>query len=619
MSNARPNLVDLPVLTSPTEGTTLFIVQDSAVNQTLTVPLVRTLLNVEGPTGPTGPMGVTGPQGPTGLTGPQGVTGPSGVTGPQGPSGPQGVTGPQGPQGPKGVTGPQGPQGPQGVTGPQGPIGITGPSGPQGVTGPTGPALTTATDLAGGSIGSIPYQYITSGTSFISIGANETLLRSNGTTATWASSSTVKVGYSAQSKQIYISNVNAGSLPALRYPAISAGPNAFDDLSVNSGLTYYIDTKRLTAGSLSLSSGTVSTSTITGALIVTGGAGIGQDLYVGGDLFVTGSFTGGSSGNAVTATNIEGGVLGEIPVQIDVGLTDFITTGLANTVLISNWPSFPTWSNSLILDSNNSSFSTTTGALVVAGGVGIGQDLYVGGEIVAQKLTIEYTTVTTTFVTTDDVITTFNTTQSTGTNSGALVVAGGAGIGRTVNIGGTLFVNSGTVVRGITTVTHTASATSTVSGAFQVIGGIGVGGSMYLNGYLQVGYTTTASYSTGTNGEIRATDEITAYYSSDRNLKENINLISDPITLINQISGYYFDWKDDYIKERGGEDGYFVRKQDVGVIAQEIEKILPQVVATRQNGYKAVKYEKIIPLLIESIKYLSAELDNIKKRFNDSL
>ena len=51
---------------------------------------------------------------------------------------------------------------------------------------------------------------------------------------------------------------------------------------------------------------------------------------------------------------------------------------------------------------------------------------------------------------------------------------------------------------------------------------------------------------------------------------------------------------------------------DVGVLAQELEKVLPEVVTTRDNGYKAVKYEKIIPLLVEAIKELQAEVQELK-------
>ena len=52
---------------------------------------------------------------------------------------------------------------------------------------------------------------------------------------------------------------------------------------------------------------------------------------------------------------------------------------------------------------------------------------------------------------------------------------------------------------------------------------------------------------------------------------------------------------------------------DIGVIAQEIEEVLPEIVATRDNGYKAVYYEKLVPLLIEAVKELKAEVDELKK------
>ena len=123
------------------------------------------------------------------------------------------------------------------------------------------------------------------------------------------------------------------------------------------------------------------------------------------------------------------------------------------------------------------------------------------------------------------------------------------------------------------------------------------------------GVGTAAS---GTTGEIRATNDVTAFYSSDKSLKENIKNIENPLEKISQINGVTFDWTEDYIKQHGGEDKYFVRKNDVGVIAQEIEKVLPQVVATREDGIKAVKYDRIVALLIESIKELKKEIEELK-------
>lgn len=128
-----------------------------------------------------------------------------------------------------------------------------------------------------------------------------------------------------------------------------------------------------------------------------------------------------------------------------------------------------------------------------------------------------------------------------------------------------------------------------------LLGGTGlqVDGISRLNGNLIV-----------TGGDITATGNITAYTSSDKRLKENIVIISSALDKLHMISGYTYDWKDEVISARGGEDGYFVRKHDIGIIAQEILEVIPQAVATKQDGTLAVDYPKIIPLLIEAIKEL---------------
>jgi len=109
-----------------------------------------------------------------------------------------------------------------------------------------------------------------------------------------------------------------------------------------------------------------------------------------------------------------------------------------------------------------------------------------------------------------------------------------------------------------------------------------------------------------TAGAITAGGDITAYYSSDVAFKENISPISQALEKVGLISGYEFDWKDHKDPQVLGKG------HDVGIIAQEVEKVLPEVVITRENGKKAVNYSKIIPLLIESIKELKSELDDLK-------
>jgi len=116
----------------------------------------------------------------------------------------------------------------------------------------------------------------------------------------------------------------------------------------------------------------------------------------------------------------------------------------------------------------------------------------------------------------------------------------------------------------------------------------------------------------GTTGEIRATNDITAFYSSDIALKENIHNIPSASDKIEQLNGVLFDWKQDFIDSKGGEDGYFMRKSDVGVIAQDVEKVLPEIVGTRSDGIKAVKYDRLVALLIEGFKELKQEIKELK-------
>ena len=111
---------------------------------------------------------------------------------------------------------------------------------------------------------------------------------------------------------------------------------------------------------------------------------------------------------------------------------------------------------------------------------------------------------------------------------------------------------------------------------------------------------------TNTSGRFEASNDIVAFSSSDKNWKKNIKNINSPLEKISQINGVEFDWIEDIPFH--GNKGH-----DVGVIAQEIELILPEAVQTRESGMKAVQYDKIIPLLIEAIKELEKQIKELKK------
>jgi hypothetical protein len=118
-----------------------------------------------------------------------------------------------------------------------------------------------------------------------------------------------------------------------------------------------------------------------------------------------------------------------------------------------------------------------------------------------------------------------------------------------------------------------------------------------------------------TDGLIRAENDVIAYATSDRRLKENILPILNALDKVKQIQGVTFDWiplTKEQRKILHGNEGH-----DIGVIAQEIEAVLPELVTTRDNGYKAVKYEKIVALLIEAIKEQQGEIDELKRKINE--
>ena len=110
------------------------------------------------------------------------------------------------------------------------------------------------------------------------------------------------------------------------------------------------------------------------------------------------------------------------------------------------------------------------------------------------------------------------------------------------------------------------------------------------------------------DGELDVTGDITAFASSDERFKDDIVPIPNALDKVLSISGNTFKWN----------NGSKIGQEDTGVIAQEIEKLeLPGVTTVRETGTHAVNYEKLVPLLIESIKELSGKVDNLEKDLKD--
>jgi hypothetical protein len=130
------------------------------------------------------------------------------------------------------------------------------------------------------------------------------------------------------------------------------------------------------------------------------------------------------------------------------------------------------------------------------------------------------------------------------------------------------------------------------------------------NGYrvsnLGIGKDAPGGNDLAVKGAITAEGDITAFYTSDINLKTKIETITGALNKVSTLSGITFNWNE----QAQGKDQI---RREAGVIAQQIHEVLPEAVVERENGNLAVRYEQIIPLLIEAIKELKAEVDLLKK------
>ena len=134
-----------------------------------------------------------------------------------------------------------------------------------------------------------------------------------------------------------------------------------------------------------------------------------------------------------------------------------------------------------------------------------------------------------------------------------------------------------------------------------------VRGYVYANNSNQIGFLNSSanwSFKVDNSGNATATGNVTAY--SDARLKTNVNTINDALSIVGKLRGVSFDWK---------ESG----KRSIGVIAQEVEKVLPELVLTSQvldptgeSEVKSVDYGKIVSVLINAINELKAEVDELK-------
>jgi hypothetical protein len=146
-----------------------------------------------------------------------------------------------------------------------------------------------------------------------------------------------------------------------------------------------------------------------------------------------------------------------------------------------------------------------------------------------------------------------------------------------------------------------------IFGDLAVKGGTDGGGTGYFQKNLTVGDTeANTSYPMYVVGDLAATGNIIAYVSSDIRLKEHITPLENSLEKLKKLNAVDFLWKD---KTKGWATK---TPQDIGLIAQEVEKVFPSLVGEMSDGYKGIRYDRLVPVLVDSIKTQDKKIDDLQ-------
>jgi len=389
--------------------------------------------------------------------------------------------------------------------------------------------------------------------------------------------------------------------------------------------------------------GTLQITNNSGLLVGTGGATGQLDIYS--NQFLIENITNNGPIRLVTR-NSTGSPVNAIDVLANADVKVY-----GNLIVAGNLDVVTSNENALI-SGVAASYNTTSGALQVVGGIGIGGNINTGGT----QNTFSGN------VTVGNLSTVSGNLYASYVNAGTLGNAGAYLTGTLTTAAQGAITSIGTLnglqvsgAAGFTGGSVTFNPTTSYKLSLGTVGNVQISGgsaSQYLqtdgNGNLnwqtifipisaagtanQLALYANSSYLQGTSGvtyngstlavtgAITATGDITAF-SSDARLKTNINIIPQALDKVKSISGVTYNWN-----EIATQFGIGDNSEHAGVLAQEIQSVLPQVVKqapfdTAEDGssksgehYLTVQYDKIIPLLIEAIKELAAEVEALKSR-----
>jgi hypothetical protein len=507
----------------------------------------------QGQKGDPGPIGAKGDKGDPGPAGPTGAAGPQGLAGPKGERGDVGPQGPAGPAGPKGDPGPAGAPGATGLKGDKGDPGATGPTGPQGPQGPAGPAGSTNAWLRTGNAGTDP------SVNFLgTIDGQALSIRGAG-------------GVTVESETGI-----AVKMLAADGPLISRGWDPFNNSSVGRWGLF------MKWGALQLAMPDKANASLqfvkydafgnyTELLTVeeTGRIMVDRGNHNAGTM-TPGIQFGGGSGEGIASQRIAG-----TGGQYNQDGLDFYTA-FKKRLSITKY-------GILIIDPVNANAGGMTPGLVFGSGSGEG--------IASQR--------------------------TAGANQYDLEFYTDFKKRMTIHQSGEVSIGSDSTPTALLNVQNDGIAIY-ASGQVGVIGkssgGIGVKGES-VTGDGVYGWGTFGvrgfGHSVGVDGAGNTYD----FYASGRGedyassssirWKRNIEPIPDPLGTVGQLRGVYFDWD----QEHGG-------RHDIGMIAEEVGAVLPEIVVYETNGVDAtaMDYSRLTPLLVEAVKALKQETNDLKQQ-----
>ena len=337
--------------------------------------------------------------------------------------------------------------------------------------------------------------------------------------------------------------------------------------------------------------------------------------------FAAGTITAALSGNATTATtatNVAGGTANQIPYNTAAGTTSFIVAPTTASTYL-NWTG-SAFAYSAISLPNSATFNSS--------GSGDASGTTFNG---SAARTISYNTVGASPLAGSTSLTTLGT-IATGVWNGTTIAIANGGTGTTTAQGamnafagavtsgsylrgnGTNVVMSTIQVADVPTLNQNTTgssgsctgnaATATTATTATTANATNTSNNFQMN---SLGVGTAGS---GTAGEIRATNNVTAYYSDER-LKTKVGDITNALDKVCQIETMLY-----HANKIAVSFGYDAAIQEVGVTAQSVQKVQPEVVvpAPIDDRYLTVRYEKLVPLLIEAIKELNSQVQELRAK-----